>query len=160
MTPAAKVTYLATLFIGLSVGIFFGYKTTMEDLKISGDARSLMAPLVLSDFSQIQYKHADLEHASAALLSYASLLEEMENLKPEKGRKADLAKTYTRLALLQDAAGNEQQSHAYMVKADTWYEASGGQPLPESEMKARLQAFDRRVEEALGPDRSFHEKAG
>jgi hypothetical protein len=155
MTPAAKVTYLATLFIGLSVGIFFGYKTAMDRLKISGDARSSMASLVLSDFSKMQYKHADLEHASAALLSYASLLEEMENLKTEKGRKDDLATTYTRLALLQDAAGNEQQSHAFMVKAETWYKASGGQPLPESEMKARLQAFDRRMEEALGRDRSW-----
>ena len=148
MMPAAKVTYLAALLIGLLLGVFNGYKNVMDLLRGYNDARNDTAPRGLSEFSQMQYKHADLEHASAALLSYASLLEEMEKLKPERRRKVDLAMTYTRLALLQDAAGNDQRSHAYMVKASTWYNASGGQDYPVSEMKARQQAVDRRLEEA------------
>jgi hypothetical protein len=148
MTPAAKITYLAAILMGLSVGVFFGYKNTKGILQSMADGRYITAPFELSEFSRMQYKYADQEHGSAALLSYANLLEEMEKLKPERGRKVELTSTYTRLALLQDAAGNEQQSHAYMLKASAWYRASGGQDVPESEMKARLQAYDKRMEAA------------
>ena len=148
MTLWAKVTYLVAILIGLSVGVFIGYKTAMDRLGLYGEVRSFTAPLALSYFSQMQYRHADLEHASAALLSYASLLEGMDKMKPEKARKGDLAMTYTRLALLQDTAGNVQQSHSYMVKAGTWYKASGGKDYPESEMKARQQVIDQRMEQA------------
>ena len=71
-----------------------------------------------------------------------SFLENMEELKPEKTQKLALAMAYTRLALLHDAANNPQESHAYMLKARSWYKASGGQDYPESQMKAREKAFD------------------
>ena len=149
MTLAARIVYFAALVTGASVGVGFGYKSTLYRLETYGDFRHDAPPFALSDFSQAQYRHVDLEHASLALLTLAGLLEEKEKLKPEKSRKLDLAKTYTRLALLQDAAKNEQQSHSYMVAARYWYDAYGGlQDYSESEMKARQQAFDKRMEEA------------
>jgi hypothetical protein len=150
MTPAAKAVYLGALLIGLALGAFVGFRVEGSFLGLDYEGRRSLAPAALVDFSNMQYSHADVEHAESALQMTAAFLENMEELKPEKAQKLDLAMAYTRLALLQDAASNSQQSHAYMVKARSWYKASGGQDYPESEMKARLRAFDQRNEEGAG----------
>lgn len=142
MTPAAKATYIGALLMGLLLGVLFGFGQEGSFLGSDYGERRLLAPKALIDFSNIQYRHADMEHAKSALEMTVSFLENMEKLKPEKEQKLALATAYTRLALLQDAASNPQRSHAYMVKALYWYKASGGQDYPESEMKARLKAFD------------------
>jgi hypothetical protein len=142
MTPAAKAVYLGALLIGLALGAFVGFRVEGSFLGLDYEGRRSLAPAALVDFSNMQYRHADLEHAESALQMTAAFLENMEELKPEKAQKLDLVMAYTRLALLQDAASNPQQSHAYMVKARSWYKASGGQDYPESEMKARFRAFD------------------
>jgi hypothetical protein len=72
----------------------------------------------------------------------------VERLKPEKMQKADLAMTYTRLALLQDAEGNTQKSDGYMVTARSWYKAYNGKDYPEAEMKAQVKSFDDKLYEA------------
>jgi hypothetical protein len=142
MTAAAKAVYLGALLIGLFLGAFVGFGVDGSLLGSAYEGRRLLAPAALVDFSNIQYRHADVEHAESALQMTAAFLENMEKLKPEKSQKLALAMAYTRLALLQDAASNPQQSHAYMVKARSWYKASGAQDYPESEMKERLRAFD------------------
>ena len=147
MTPAARLTYLAAILIGMSLGAFLRYKLTVNALASLEELRYMTDPNELSEFSQMQYRHADLEHAQAALLSYASFLEQMEKLKPDKQREIQLAMAYTRLAMLEDTAKNQQQSRTYMLSAAANYKASGGQEYSDSEMKARLQEFDRRMEE-------------
>jgi hypothetical protein len=146
MTPVAKIAYLTALLIGVSVGLFFGYRNRIDLLKNYGESRFLTAPLVLSDFSKEQYAHADFEHATAALLTYADLLEELEKAKPEKAHKVELSMAYTRLALLEDDARNPEQSHEFMTKARYWYTPQhGGRDLSESEMKAALKRFDEKL---------------
>lgn len=147
MTPAAKVTYLAALLVGLSIGVFCGFQTATRALENYYDLRRITAPATLGDFAYMQYKHADPEHAKAALQTFASLLEEMEKLKPEDTQKRDLAMAYTRLALLEDAADNPEQSHAYMTRARYWYKAGRGRDYSEFEMKAILKTFDERVQQ-------------
>ncbi len=110
MTPAAKITYFAALLIGLSIGVSFGFQNTGHILETYYDARRLTAPTALSDFSYKQYRHADPEHAKAALLIYTGFLEEMEKLRPEKTQKQNLANAYTRLASLEDSADKLEQS--------------------------------------------------
>jgi hypothetical protein len=144
MTLAARITYIAALFIGLSVELLFGYRSSTDFLKTSGDMRFTTAPWALRDFSQEQYGHADFEHARLALLSYADLLEEIEKAKPDKTHENELSITYTRLALLEDDARNLQQSQEFMTKARSWYVPSGGRNLSDSEMKAALMKFDDR----------------
>jgi hypothetical protein len=126
MTKAAKITYFAALLIGLSIGAFFGFQTAAPVLEAYYTARQLTAPIVLSHFSYLQYSYADPAHAQAALQTSASLLEEMEKLKPEETQERELSFTYTRLALLEDAADNSKPSHALMTKARYWYAVSGG----------------------------------
>src|ERR1700674_3711120 len=109
MTRAAKVIYLAALIIGLSAGLLLRYRSSMSLLESYEEIRLTMPPFALEDFSREQYKHADLEHARAALLTYANLLEEMEKAKGEKSLKVVLSVTYARLALLEDGATNLEQ---------------------------------------------------
>jgi hypothetical protein len=144
MTPAAKATYLSALLIGLSVGLLLGYRQESNDLRFHSEARIITAPFVLRDFSQSQYMHADSEHAKAALLACANLLEEIEKMKAEKSLMPELRDTYTRLALLEDTGNNPEQSHAYMTKARYWNSALGDRDYSESELKATLIRIDGR----------------
>src|SRR4029077_4404139 len=107
------------------------------------DIHRLIAPRVLRDFSFLQYKYADREHANAALLIYARLLEELQKTYPEDSQKNDLAIAYTRLALLEDAADNQEQSRTYITKARSWHSPIvGGRELSDSEMKFAVNKMD------------------
>jgi hypothetical protein len=142
MTRAAKIMYLGALFIGLSIGVFFSFRRAALILDNLNEARRLTAPGVLRDFSYIQYKYADSEHAKVALLTYASLLEEMQNVNPENAPKYGLAVAYTRLALLEDAAHNAEQSQIYMAKSRSLYRSAGGRELSDSQMKFAVEQLD------------------
>jgi hypothetical protein len=147
MTPAARIVYGLALVIGLSVGAFFGFWKDAGHLKSYYSARRVTAPRELGDFSFVQYRHADAGHARIALLAFASFLEKLEALNPDMGERLNLAGTYTRLALLEDAANNAQASDDYMAKAQSWYTAGGGQTHSDSEMKAAFIDGDKRLEQ-------------
>jgi hypothetical protein len=143
MTRAAKITYVAALFIGLSIGGIFGFQTDTSLLKAYFTVRHLTAPMIFSRFSYLQYNYAETEHAQAALQTFAGFLEQLERLSPERMQEQDLTFTYTRLALLADAADRPEQAHALMTKAHYWYVAGGGRgEYSESELKANLNALD------------------
>jgi hypothetical protein len=146
MTLAAKITYFAALLIGLSIGAFFGFQTAAAALEAYYSGRQLIAPTLLSHFSYLQYIYADPTHAQAALQTSARLLEGMEKLNPENTQERELSFTYTRLALLEDAANNSEQSHALMTKARYWFAVSGGRDYSESEMKTMLKSVDEHLQ--------------
>jgi hypothetical protein len=143
MTPAAKVTYLAALLVGLSVGLVAGYRQRIGFLESFDETRTITAPSTLGDFSKDAYAHADFDHARAALLAYAGLLEEIEKAKPDRTQKYELSNTYVRLALLEDEEGDSEQSLQFMTKARYWHAANGdGRDLSDSEVKAAVTRFD------------------
>jgi len=142
MTPAARVTYLSALLIGLSLGLLLGYRGRMDILKSFGETRLEVPPFALSDFSKVQYMQADSEHAKAALLTYASVLEAMEKAKAEKSLMFELRSTYLRLALIEDTENNSEQSNAYMAKVRYWNSTAGGRDYSDSEMKAAQKRLD------------------
>ena len=147
MTLAAKVTYFTALFIGLSVGAFFGFKTAAPMVEAYYDNLHLTAPMVFSRFSYLQYSYADTAHAKAALYALAGFLEELEKLQPEQAQERELAFTYARLAVLEEAAEKLDESHALMAKARYWHSSSGLRDYSESEMKAALKILDARAQE-------------
>jgi hypothetical protein len=146
MTKGAKITYFSALLIGLSIGTIFGFQTAAPAFEAFYTGRQLIAPMVLGHFSYLQYSYADRAHAQAALQTSAKLLEGMEKLYPEKTQERELSFTYTRLALLEDAADNSEQSHALMTKARYWYTASGGRAYSDSEMKTMLKSLDEHLQ--------------
>jgi hypothetical protein len=142
MTPGAKIIYLAALLIGLSGGLLSGYKDRMRALTLLGETRLEIPPFALREFSLLQYTQADPEHAEAALLTYASVLEAMEKAKAEKTLMLELRSAYIRLALLKDAENEAEQSNVYMTKVRYWNSAAGGRDYSVSEMKAAQKRLD------------------
>ena len=146
MTRAAKIAYLLAALIGLSGGAFLGFWHTRALLRIQYEVSRSTAPTLLSDFSFMQYRHADINHAESALLSVAGLLEKLEKSGPTKVQKLLLANTYTRLAMLEDSANDTQGSKESMSKARYWYTASGRADHSDSEMKAELKLADEHLD--------------
>ncbi len=142
MTRAAIITYIGALLLGLSIGSYFSFRTATHNLQAFYDVRRLAAPQVLREFSYLQYKYADPEHAKEALLTFASVLEQMEKTSSENARKLDLAYAYTRLALLEDATKNREQSQNYMTKTRSWYRSIGGRDISDYEMKIAVDKMD------------------
>ena len=105
--------------------------------------------MALEHFSFVQYRHADFEHAQAALLSFAGFLEQMDRFYADNGHHIQLAITYTRLALLAEAAGKPGQAHAYLEKARLWYKSRDASDYSDSEMKAAIKKMDALLEEHL-----------
>jgi hypothetical protein len=147
VTPAAKITYSLTLIIGLCIGVSCGFWNTAQNFKAYYEVTRSTAPLALDHFAVMQYRHADADHAKAALVSSAGLLETLETVSPDRGEQLRLANTYIRLALLADAANNSQASSGYMEKAHYWYKANGGHNYSDAEMKSALIAADERLQE-------------
>jgi hypothetical protein len=104
MTLAAKITYIAALLLGISIGGYFGFKQASFKLAAYRSVTRLEAPMALDHFSYLQSRYADPDHAKAGLQTAAKLLEELEKMNPEKMQEQELAVTYMRLALLEDAA--------------------------------------------------------
>lgn len=145
MTPAARIVYALALAVGLSAGALFGFWWDADLLKSYYSSRRVTAPMELDDFSFMQYRHADAEHARTALLASAGLREKLEAVTPDKGQIHSLASTYTRLALIEDAANNAQASRDYIAKAKYWCTMGGGQNCSDSQMKASLKSWDERL---------------
>jgi hypothetical protein len=145
MTLAAKITYLGALLIGLLVGAAFGFRNASDIIAMIASTRPTTVPAVVERFSFQQYRRADLEHARAALLDFVSFLAQMQKFHPERSQAHYIANTYTRLALLEDAAHDPEESHAYMAKARYWYgkSASGHS---DSEIKAAMRNLDEAYE--------------
>ena len=142
MTPAAKVMYLLALIIGLSFGAVFGFWNTGLILKSYYSTRRSIAPKALYDFSIVQYRYADAEHARTALLSFAGFSEKLEAPTPYEVEQLELFNTYARLALLEDSENNARASQGYMAKARYWCTATGRHCPSDSEMKAAVKDRD------------------
>lgn len=141
MTLAAKITYFGALLIGLLTGTIFRFCMATDIIAtISGDWPTT-APMVVERLSFEQYRRADLEHARGVLLDFVSFLEQLQKFHPEKSQARYFANTYTRLALLEDAAQDPGKSRAYMAKARYWYGQSASGHT-DSEIKAEMKNFD------------------
>jgi hypothetical protein len=147
MTPAARIVYLLMLLIGLSVGALAGFQTALFDLRNYDDLKGLAGPKALEEFSYKQYRYADSEHAKAALQTYASFLEEMEKLHPNKAHETALWVAHTRIALLEDAGNDGASSDRSMAKAQFWHVITGSRNYSAAEMKTAVNESDERLRE-------------
>ncbi len=145
MTRAAKIVYLGAILIGICIGSTLGYRRGIVAFQALNDFERLAATSTLGDFSYLQYRHADAEHGRRALLMYTDLLQELEQIKPDKTNKIDLGLAYTRLALLEDTVHNPQQSQGYIAKARYWYKTASGKDYSDDQLKSMVDTLDQRL---------------
>ncbi len=141
MTRAAKITYSMALLIGLVSGAVMGFWFRSGSLELFDFVTPMFALAALGNYTYLQYKHADAEHARAALQSYADFLDEMEKIKPDRAQRADLSFTYGRLALLEEKENNSEQSHIFMDKARS-YANNAGREISEADLRKTLKIID------------------
>ncbi|HLW98868.1 MAG TPA: hypothetical protein VKR82_09495 [Candidatus Acidoferrales bacterium] len=143
MTRAAKITYSIAILLGLIAGATTGYEWTSVSLEFYDSITTYLAPATLADYSYLQYKHADVEHARPALQNYANFLEEMEKIHSDWSQRKHLSFAYARLAMLEEAANDPQRSSILMAKARYWYALdSGGKEPSDSDMKKAVKILD------------------
>jgi len=143
MTRAAKITYSIAILLGLIAGATIGFERTAVSLEFYDSITTSLAPDALADYSYLQYKHADLEHARPALQNYAEFLEELEKIHSDWLERRKLSIAYARLALLEEAANDPERSSILMAKARYWYAAgSGGKEPSDSDMKKAVVILD------------------
>jgi hypothetical protein len=78
MTPSARIVYAGALVTGLAVGLFFGFYRASGALQILSSLPQSLAPAALADYAYLQYTHADVEHAKAALQTDVAFLEAIQ----------------------------------------------------------------------------------
>jgi hypothetical protein len=143
MTRAAKITYSLALLIGLASGAVMGFWFSSSTLRLFDLVGPIFSPAALGNYSYLQYKYADAEHARTALQSYADFLDQMEKIKPDRAQRADLSFTYARLALLEESQNNLDQSRILMTKARS-YMSNSGREISEADLRKALNIMDDR----------------
>jgi hypothetical protein len=135
MTRAAKITYLLALLVGFSAGAIISFRMVDANLETYSEGKTLLASAAFDDFAYVQYKHADDKHSLAAMQSYTDFLEQIVKWYPASIGRPELQLTYTRMALVEDAANSPEQSHVYMTKARHWATTNGRREPSDAEMK-------------------------
>jgi hypothetical protein len=146
VTRAAKTVYALAAVIGLATGITLGLLSERFSANLA-EFQRLGAVAEYGDRAYIQYLHADVAHAKQALLSFISFLEQTERVSPSKSQEFDLALSYTRLALLEDAQSHSERSREYMEKALRWENSGGGRQRSADELKAAVQKLDSHLQQ-------------
>lgn len=141
MTRAARMVYSIALVAGLAAGLYIGFQTAERQALLSDDFHILPATVAFSEFSFLQYRHAESVHAKAALVSYADFLQTLQRCFPSFDVKKDLVFVYTRLAILADEGHDEVESKQWMEKVH----ALNAKPMgnrSDAEIKSVLKRFD------------------
>jgi hypothetical protein len=145
MTRAARFVYTIAILIGLLLGSFWGFRETTVRLGAVRSAQEYIVQRELEDFSGLQYKNADPDHARAALLMYVNFFEQLEKANPGTISKLTLSTAFMRLALLEEKAHNAEQSQGYMGQATSWCKSDHGGECTESQIRRVADALDRHL---------------
>jgi|SRR5580704_1380846 hypothetical protein len=124
------------LLLGALVGWHFGRTITSGRLAWE----EMLAADAYGQLSYLQYLRADSEHARQALLGFTDFSKSISKLPSAKGDKAlpvDTGRTYLRLAVLAELAGNASLSHEYVLKAQETFRTTGAD-IPEEKLNQQV----------------------
>jgi len=148
MTRGVKTTFLAAAFLGLGLGGYWGYSEACEasDSLVSG--QYIGPTYVAADFARVQFQHSVTEHARQAVMLQIRVLEQLEAAdKDFHGSELGLA--YTRLAMIEEAAGRPDAEKQALAQARARYERFRTQRVPsqreeltDEKMKTLLKRLD------------------
>jgi hypothetical protein len=109
----------------------------------------LLPTSALSNFVRLQSKYSEADYARQAVMLEISVLEQMK----QKGLRdevfqpdEELGKAYTRLAMIEEGAGQVEASRSALAEARTHYEQSpsrSGKEPTDDEMKKIITLIDK-----------------
>ena len=120
MTRGVKITFLVAAALGLGVGSYWGYSEA-DEVSASLDSTQYFVPTkIAADFARLQFAHSDTDHARQAVMLQIRLLEQLEMADKDYHAK-DLVFAYTRLAMIEAAAGQADAEKSALAQARTHY---------------------------------------
>jgi hypothetical protein len=143
MTLTAWITFIVAGVGGLFLGIVAGWHNAELASEAMQSADILSASSVTSNFALQQFEHADTAHARQAVTLQIKTLEQLERVPGDWVSKSELGYAYTRLAMIEEAAGAPEAEYRAMVQAKEYFNRaySGHEPTDE-QLKNSLKRFD------------------
>jgi hypothetical protein len=145
MTRAIQVTFIAAAILGLGCGGYLGRRNavevsdSLESIQYTGPSK------VASDFARTQFMRADADHARQAVMLQIQLLEQLEQADKTFREDGILWLAYTRLAMIEEAAGRPDAEHSALANAKALYDRDypRGQRPTYDELKNAVLELDR-----------------
>lgn len=143
MTRAMRITFLAAAVLGLLSGTIFGYYEAKEVSGFMQEAEVMAIASADSDFSREQFDHADNTRAREAVMLEIGNLEQLERIGHDSYAEGKLGYAYTRLAMIEAAAGDAAAEHRALDRARSWFQrVHPRSELTDEQMKDALKRID------------------
>lgn len=143
MTKAMKIAFVATAALGLAVGAGFGYSEATDLSESRQSVEPIIARSVVSDYAARQFRNADSDHAREAVQLEISVRRRLRAATQDPSEDGHVGFAYVRLALIEDAAGNQEAGRQAMAEARTWFKPRPGQSLSDDQLKDVLKKLDK-----------------
>jgi hypothetical protein len=133
---------LLGIIIGLAVGLAVA-RLKADDTNFLRVASVGMTP---SDFSSLQFEHADGIHARQAVILEINLLSDLNRLQPDRRDAWGIWLTYARLGLVEKSLGNITASREAFDQAEVWYgRRHPGHKFTDDELKQSVKNLDQQL---------------
>jgi hypothetical protein len=155
VTDGIKITFLVAAVLGLALGGYWGHSEAV-DTNASLESIQYFAPTkVASDFARLQFTHSDPDHARQAVMFQIHLLEQLQ--KVDRAFRAyevgELGWAYTRLAMIEEAAGHPEAETSALANARTILKQArpGKEELTDDKLKDGVKRMDQIAERLQTP---------
>lgn len=143
MTTSLKIAFITAAAAGLLVGGVFGYREAKVASGAVQSAVTMSGHSPLHDFAREEFENADSAHARQAAQLEIKVLSEIEWDSRDRIAEQFLGLAYTRLALIEQIAGNLEARDAALQRAREWVaKARPGQNLTDEQLRNTLKMMD------------------
>jgi hypothetical protein len=147
MTRAMKITFTVAAVVGFIAGSVLGWYNAEDASDVMQSAGIMSASEMTSNFAWEQFEHADSGHARQAVLLQIKILEHLERLAHETSNESWLGFAYTRLAVIEESAGQADAERRALDQARTWFtRAHPRDEHTDQQMKDTLKRLDKVLE--------------
>lgn len=145
MTRRQRWTLVAIGILAFAVAFPIGYYLNTRASRPAGTLFHIMANAGIEELSLFQYKEAGVPYRREALLTLLNFLQITEGLKHANNKSLNLtiAYTYVRLAMVEEVAGDLNQSHDYVLKAQERFKTAGFKDYSEAHLRELIAKVDK-----------------
>jgi hypothetical protein len=152
MNRTLKITVIVCVILGVVVGCTLGIRAGIEFGKLQELFEPFTTRQAVAEFATMQFHRAESNQARKALLFLIHYVKDADRFEP--GSWGTLWVAYTRLGIVEEAAGNPAAAHAafdqarlYLLQSPTKHPSDAN--LSDSELKDHLKLAEQRWKEVL-----------